>query len=69
MLWELVMPLIYMTENVPVKQNDSVRMIFTPVLQKERNICLKQDKVSMRVLSNADSQVFFNPFQPGLVII
>ena len=69
MLWELVMPLIYMTEIVPVKQNDSVRVIFTPVLQEERNICLKQDKVSMRVLSNVDSQVFFNPFQPSLVII
>ena len=44
------MPLIYMRENIPLKQNESMGKVFLPILHEKRNISLKQDKVSMRVL-------------------
>ena len=55
----LVIPLIYMRENVPLKQNESVKKIFTPVFQEKRKIFLKQDKVLMLVLLHASSQSEF----------
>ena len=50
MLWGPVMPLIYMRENIPLKQNERVRRVFLPMLQKKRNISLTQIKFSTRVL-------------------
>ena len=39
-----------MRENISLKQNESVRRVFLPMLQKKRNISLTRDKVSKRVL-------------------
>ena len=55
----LVIPLIYMREHVPLKQNKSVKKMFTPVFQEKRKIFLKQDKVLVLVLVHASSQSEF----------
>ena len=67
MLWELVMPLINMGENIPLKQNVSMRAFLT-MLHMKRNISLTQDKISTCVLYQTASQVFLNPFQPALAL-
>ena len=69
MLWGLVMSLIYMRENIPLKQNKSLRRIFSPMLQKKRNISLTQDKVSKPGYIQAAIQDFLNLFQPNDAII
>ena len=63
------MPLIYMRENISLKQNESLRRIFSPMLQKKRNISLTQDKVSTPGYIQAAIQDFLNPFQPSDAII
>lgn len=50
------MPLMYMKENIPLKQNKNVKRIFTPVMHEKRNDSLKQDKFSTWVLLYASSQ-------------
>ena len=55
----LVILLIYLREKVPLKQNENVRRVFTPVLQEKRNISLKKDKVFTWVLFYAKSQSGF----------